>query len=73
MQIALTPALKKMADNFITLFENGTISGIINWLKDFGIATYKTIVVDDDMFKFLEKYNLRVISLEDNDNLTDKL
>ena len=35
------------------------------------LATYKTIVVDDDMFKFLEKYNLRVISLEDNDNLTD--
>ena len=34
-------------------------------------AKYKTIVVDDDMFKFLEKYNLRVISLEDNDNLTD--
>lgn len=49
MQIALTPALKKMADNFITLFENGTISGIINWLKDFGIATYKTI---DDIVGF---------------------
>jgi len=49
MQIALTPALKKMADNFVTLFENGTISGIINWLKDFGIATYKTI---DDIVGF---------------------
>lgn len=49
LQIALTPALKKMADNFVTLFENGTISGIINWLKDFGIATYKTI---DDIVGF---------------------
>ena len=49
MQIALTPAIKKMADNFVTLFENGTISGIINWLKDFGIATYKTI---DDIVGF---------------------
>ena len=49
LQIALTPALKKMADNFITLFENGTIQGIINWLKDFGIATYKTI---DDIVGF---------------------
>lgn len=49
MQIALTPAIKKMADNFIKLFENGTISGIINWLKDFGIATYKTI---DDIVGF---------------------
>lgn len=49
MQIALTPAIKKMADNFITLFESGTISGIINWLKDFGIATYKTI---DDIVGF---------------------
>ncbi len=49
LQIALTPALKKMADNFITLFENGTIQGIINWLKDFVIATYKTI---DDIVGF---------------------
>ena len=35
------------------------------------LATYNTIVVDNDMFKFLEKYNLNVISLEENDNLTD--
>lgn len=33
-------------------------------------ASYKTIVVDNDLFKYLEKYNLTVISLEDNDNLT---
>ena len=42
-----------------------------DYKEDINLATYKTIVVDDDMFKFLEKYNLRVISLEDNDNLTD--
>lgn len=32
----------------------------------------KTIVVDNDMFKFLEKYGFRVISLEENENLTAK-
>ncbi len=32
----------------------------------------KTIVVSSDLFKFLEKYNLTVISLEENNNLTDK-
>lgn len=42
-----------------------------DYKEDINLATYKTIVVDDDMFKFLEKYNLKVISLEDNDNLTD--
>lgn len=36
-------------------------------------STNKTIVVSDDTFKFLEdKYGLTVISLEENDNLTDK-
>ncbi len=34
-------------------------------------ATYDTIVVDNDMFKVLSKYGLNVISLEENDNLTD--
>lgn len=31
------------------------------------------ILVSNDLFKFLEKYNLDVISLQDNDNLTDKI
>lgn len=39
--------------------------------ENISLATYKTIVVDNDMFKFLEKYNLKVISLEENDNLND--
>ncbi len=42
-----------------------------DYKENINLAPYKTIVVDNDMFKFLEKYNLRVISLEDNDNLTD--
>lgn len=33
-------------------------------------APYKTIVVDNDLFKFLEKYGLTVISLEENNNLS---
>lgn len=32
----------------------------------------KTIVVDNDLFKFLEKYGFKVISLEENENLTAK-
>lgn len=31
---------------------------------------FNTIVADNDMFKFLEKHNLNVISLEENENLT---
>lgn len=33
-------------------------------------ANYKTIVVDNDLFKYLEKYGLKVISLEENKNLS---
>ena len=39
--------------------------------ENISLATYKTIGVDNDMFKFLEKYDLRVLSLEENDSLTD--
>lgn len=35
-------------------------------------AVNKTIVVSDDLFKFLEKYGFNVIALEENDNLTSK-
>ena len=35
-------------------------------------ANDKNIVVSSDLFKFLEKYNLKVYSLEENENLTDK-
>lgn len=35
-------------------------------------ANYNTIVVDDDSFKYLEKYNITVISLEENDKLNQK-
>lgn len=41
--------------------------------EDIQLATYKTIVVDNDVFKFLEKYNLKVISLEENDNLNENI
>lgn len=35
-------------------------------------ATNKTIVVDDSSWKFLTKYDFNVISLEENDELTEK-
>ncbi len=36
-------------------------------------ADNKTLVVSNNMFKYLEKYGLEIISLEENDNLTDKV
>ena len=39
--------------------------------EDISLSEYKTVVVDNDVFKFLEKYGLKVISLEENDNLND--
>ena len=36
-------------------------------------ANNKTIIVNDDVFKYLEKYGFTVISLEENGNLTDKV
>ncbi len=35
-------------------------------------ATDNNIVVTKDLFKFLEKYDLNIYSLEENENLTDK-
>ena len=35
-------------------------------------ASFKTLVVSSDLFKFLEKYDLNVISLQENENLTEK-
>lgn len=35
-------------------------------------STHNTIVVSHDLFKFLEKYNINVISLEENEFLTEK-
>jgi zinc transport system substrate-binding protein len=35
-------------------------------------ALDKNIVVADDLFRYLQKYGLNVLSLEENDNLTDK-
>ena len=36
-------------------------------------AVNKTIVVSDDLFKYLEKYGFTVISLEESENLNDKV
>lgn len=41
--------------------------------ENISLSEYKTIVVDNDLFKFLEKYGLKVISLEENDNLNDNV
>lgn len=41
--------------------------------ESISLAPYKTIVVDNDMFKYLEKYNLKVISLEETDALNENI
>lgn len=38
-----------------------------------GNASNKVVVVSNDLFKFLEKYGFEVISLEENENLTEKM
>lgn len=44
-----------------------------NYKEVFTNAKYKTIVADKDLFKYLEKYNITVISLEENiKNITIK-
>lgn len=39
--------------------------------ENISLANYKTIAVDNDMFKYLEKYDLEVISLEENESLNE--
>ena len=36
-------------------------------------GSYNTLVIDDNSLKFLEKYGFTVISIENNDNLTQKV
>ena len=63
---------KKIDDNYETLKLN--LSLIDAELKSVANnANNKTIVVSDDVFKYLEKYGFTVISLEENENLTDKV
>ena len=39
--------------------------------ESISLAKYKTVVVDSNLFKYLEKYNLNVISLEENEELNE--
>lgn len=50
--------------------EISTLDASIKLMAD--NADKKTIIVDNDAFKFLEKYGITVISIEENDNLTEK-
>lgn len=62
--------IKEIENNYEDLKFN--LSKLDASLKDsINDAKYKTIVVDDDALLFLEKYNLKVISLEDNEKLDE--
>ena len=66
------PYLKKEIDDNYDYLKL-TISELDAEMKDIvSDAKYKTIVVGSDLLKFLEKYNLNVISLEENEELTAK-
>lgn len=63
--------VKKIEENYELLKLN--LSEIDAELKQIASnANNKTIVVSSDTFKYLEKYGFTVISLEENENLTDK-
>jgi len=63
--------IKKIEDNYETL--KLKLSEIEAELKAIAVnADNNTLVVSSDIFKYLEKYGFEVISLEDNENLTDK-
>lgn len=62
---------QEINDNYDKLkIEISTLDASIKLMVD--NADYKTIIVDNDAFKFLEKYGLTVISLEENNNLNEK-
>lgn len=63
--------LKKINENYAGL--KLKLSEIDAELKQIASSSNnKTIVVSNDAFKYLEKYGFTVISLEENENLTDK-
>ena len=63
--------LKEVEDNYEDL--KLKISELDVELKSITEKTNNsTIVVSKDVFKFLEKYNFNVISIEENENLTEK-
>lgn len=62
---------RKIDDNYEKLkIAVSQIDAELNLLSE--NTSDKNIVVADDLFLFLEKYGLNVLSLEENDNLTDK-
>ena len=57
-------------DKYETLkFELSSLDA--NLKESINNSSYNTIVVDTDTLKFLEKYNLKVISLEENEDLNN--
>ncbi len=64
--------IKKIDNNYEELKLN--LSKIDAELKQVASAANNpTLIVSDDVFKYLEKYGFTVISLEENENLTDKV
>lgn len=63
---------KKIDDNYATL--KLKLSEIDAELKSIAVnSTNNTLLVSNDTFMYLEKYGFNVISLEENENLTDKV
>lgn len=63
---------KKIDDNYDAL--KLSLSKIDAELKSIaGNANSNILIVSNDAFKYLEKYGFTVISLEENENLTDKI
>lgn len=62
---------QEIANNYDKLkIEISSLDAEIKLMAD--NADYNTIVINNDAFKFLEKYGLNVISIAENDNLNEK-
>ena len=70
-QYITDPYLKKEIDNNYEDLKYDLSKLDANLKDTINNAKYNTIVVDNNALLFLEKYNLKVISLEDNQELTE--
>ncbi len=67
-----TIEIKKIDENYEKL--KLSLSKIDAELKQIAsLSSNPTLIVSNDTFKYLEKYGFTVISLEENENLTDKI
>lgn len=66
-----TYLVKEINNNYQTLKEE-LLKLDADYREAANRGTFNTIVVSNDLFKYLTKYNINIISIEENENLTQK-